>query len=175
MRQNISQLEYALISEHPPLDPLRVLERKSIHWRGWIVTFCILGASHAALFERDGVRFMEILACLPKGDAFWKSASSLEFTSRGDVFTEASCIIDSLSVQIQILPTSIEQAAMLNASDSEGFMQFPFELDEPALGSAVTQISWFANQQRLTLQTLHSYPEESKAVRTMTIFEEQKT
>jgi hypothetical protein len=150
------------------------LERKSILWRDWSVTFYVLGASHAVLFQRDSVRFMEILACLPRDEEVWSNKSDLLFTSRGDIFTESSRSIDNLAVRFQILPFAIEDISSLKNYDPECFMQVPFALEEPALGNAVTQVGWAFDDTRLSIETLHSYPEESKAVRTTTIFEELK-
>src|SRR2546423_15525715 len=63
-------LVYRLLNGPAPLEPLRVLDSRSIQWQGRTVTFYVLGASHAVCIGRDAVEVTELLTCvIPKSFA----------------------------------------------------------------------------------------------------------
>src|SRR5690242_6846308 len=70
MPYRAADLIYRLLDGPARLEPLRVLETRALAWRGWRVTFCALGASHAVCLEREGAQVTELLTCAPPAGAF---------------------------------------------------------------------------------------------------------
>jgi uncharacterized protein DUF2617 len=161
-----STLRYRLLDGPARLEPLRVLQARSAMWRGWSVTFCVLGASHAVCLLKGGRQLFELLACAaPSGAA--RALAELAADRPGEVCVEAHGLI--CHARLTLFPlrkgdalrgdfAAADQLAVAYPTSGEG--ETPW-----------TRVGWRAEGARLAIETVHTYPEEERGVRSESRFE----
>ncbi len=160
----LSALRYRLLDAPADFAPLRVLRQQSFDWRGWRVTCCVLGASHAVVLRRGDGCVTELLACCD--DARIPEPRE---TMRGDRDGSMCASVHGLTVSTTVSLIGAEAGGGLIgafASGSRLDVAFPAE----AGPSPVTRIGWRTTDAALTVETVHTYPQESRGVRTQTVF-----
>ncbi len=157
--QSIENLTLHLINGTTALEPLRILDTQCVVWCGWRVTLMVLGTSHALHFQKGTQHWMEILTCIAP-----KRSENLLLEAQGGATGRYEQELCGLLWNITITPFA------LTGSDTlEGVFEEPLTAKYPSTTSQspLTQIGWQV-EQALTIETLHTYPEEGKGVRTVT-------
>jgi Protein of unknown function DUF2617 len=169
MFSELAALRYFLFEVPIALEPLRVLDTRSLQWNGWRIRLHILGASHAVCMERDGGQLTELLACIAPSEQdtpLWLGGAQTAW--------ETCLVIQGLRCRIGLSPVAMHADIGLEApytSDCLLTAAYPAasESDIP-----FTSLGWHATAERLSIETLHTYPEAGHAVRTLTRFEVYK-
>lgn len=166
--QSISLLRYRLITALPGLEPLQILRRREFDWHGGHVVACVLGASHAVSWQSREDCFTEMLTCHAGSDS---TACAIAECS-ADFPAEVQAMTAALRCRIQISPFALttERSALEGCYDAEHSLCHVFpsaNSGEPPL----TCLGWLAAPERLTIETLHTYPETGQGVRSFSIFE----
>jgi hypothetical protein len=145
-----------------------VLTSRSFRWSGRDVTVFILGASHAVRIERGGDAVTELLSCAPV-----KADESVLREAAVDEPEPICACLYGLAIQSCISLTEISRSPAALRMDCSGSLSraYPNRADGP---SPLTQVGWRIDGDRLCVETLHTYPEEGRMVRTTTIFEEER-
>ena len=161
MKHRADQLCFLLIRGRADLHRLRIFDSRQILWRGRRTVFYILGTSHAVSVEgRSRVAVLELLSCTPVAGAHEVLA-----TSRGDVPYSVSTTVDDLRYQCDVTPFALDgwTDGFAHAFPVSDRLRFAYE--SPFGGSApLTCIGWCANED-LLVETVHTYPEEGRGVR----------
>ena len=165
MNLSISALRYRLLDGIPCLEPLRVLERRAAYWQGWQVHCYILGASHAVCLEREGAYLTEILTCLPPGGSL-RALAEAAADRPGAVCVAAHGLI----CRACLAPFALcEGDALCENFPAAGRLEvaYPCATGAPP---AFTRLGWYGDGKQLRVETIHTYPEEGRGVRTRTEF-----
>jgi hypothetical protein len=167
MYQTAAQLAYRLLEGRADLRPLRVLASREIEWCGWSLRLHVLGASHAVELRRGPRCLTELLSCAPApgaGPALIDLGVSATETGSAAAF--------GLLCAVRITPFSLDEGDDLAgcfAEDCRLDWAFPPLRNGPAR-QPITRIGWHAAGLRLTIETVHGYPEEARGVRSLTRF-----
>jgi hypothetical protein len=161
-------LRYSLLTGPVALAPLRVLDSRFILWKGWRVTFYALGASHAVCLERGANRLTELLAC-----AVGFGVGVLVGERRVEETTHLCLRAEGLVCEMQLIPFVLTaEAGRLQESDPNDRLEVAY----PPYSDAVTpytRIGWRVTAEALHVETVHTYPEEGRGVRSKTVFREE--
>ena len=166
---SMATLRYSLLTEEVELAPLRVLASRCVRWKTWSVTFCVLGASHAVCLERGESRLTELLACVLD-----TRASVPVVREDGETETTFCLRAEELMCETTLTPFALSGDAELSAAISlENRMEvaYPSQLHS---ATPYTRIGWQATAETLHVETVHTYPEEGRGVRSRTVFREEK-
>jgi hypothetical protein len=165
MNTSIATLRYRILDGPVSLEPLQVLQTRSIAWAGWTVVFSVLGASHAVSFSRGGEEFAEVLACASSGGPI---CAVLDLPGTGP--SEPQALIHGVRIRGIIVPFALTGGdSLLNSYGPDSRLDRPF----PAVDGRVpfTRIGWLPIGQTLVVETVHTYPEANVGIRTTTLFE----
>ncbi|HLJ54259.1 MAG TPA: DUF2617 family protein [Chthonomonadaceae bacterium] len=164
MHQSAEQLSYRLIAGPADLRPLRILASRGVAWAGWQVALYVLGASHAVELRRGRARMTELLTCVPPPGAH---ASLMALSAAG---SEGCCEAQGLRFRVRLASFDLVAGDdLLGCFDDEARLDVAFP--PGAAGGAVTRIGWRIDARWLTVETVHSYPEEGRGIRSFTTFE----
>ena len=158
-------LHYFLLAGRPRLEPLRVFDSRRVPWAGRVVTFYVLGTSHAVLVEQDDTALTELLTCAA-GDL---GAQALERrTATSDSLVVRT--VDHLRYDCRLSPVELDGADRLRG-DFASADQLAVNY-EAAHGAAepMTHIGWRVAEAALLVETLHTYPHEGRGVRSESTF-----
>lgn len=161
-------LRYALLLGPVELAPLRVLASRCIRWKGWNVTFYALGASHAVCLERGESRVTELLACAVGAGA------SVPVVQDDAEITNLCLRAEGLCCEVALTPFALTQdTGLLRVSDPDSRLEFAYP---PPCNAATpyTRIGWRVTEEALHVETVHTYPEEGRGIRSSTVFREEK-
>jgi hypothetical protein len=164
-------LRYSLLTGPVDLAPLRVLDSRCILWRGWLVTFFALGASHAVCLERGANSLTELLACavgeIGAGVAVPVGERSVEET------TNLCLCAEGLVCEAHLIPFALtENTGCLLENDPTGRLEFAYPPHSDAV-TPYTRIGWRVTAEALHVETVHTYPEEGRGIRSRTVFKEE--
>lgn len=160
----LSALRYRLLDAPADFAPLRILQKHSFDWRGWRVTCCVLGASHAVVLQRGDVCVTELLACC---DDAWIPEPVGRMA--GDRDGRVRARVHGLDVRAAVSMVSAADGDDLRgafAADSRLDAAFPAAIAP----LPVTRVGWHTDGAVLTIETIHTYPHECRGVRTQTVF-----
>ena len=161
-------LRYSLRTGPVDLAPLRVLDSRSIVWRDWSVTFYALGASHAVRLERGANHLTELLAC-----AVGASAGVLVGERRVEETTRVCLCAEGLVCETRLIPFALtEEVGYLQESDPVDRLEVAYPPHSDAV-TPYTRIGWRITAEALHVETVHTYPEEGRGVRSRTVFKEE--
>ena len=138
------------------------------------MTFFVLGASHAVLLKRGETCILELLTCLPQSfpqhTNLEEEESAVLLKSSAENPTQLCVLVDEVVCRVELTPFSLEQSEFLEG-DFEAECQLEFGY--PILAgdrTPMTRVGWRANENSLLFETVHTYPEEIKGVRSRTEF-----
>lgn len=167
MHPTITTLRYRLLEGSVCLEPLRVLQARTVLWRDRQVTFSILGASHAVCIASSEETLTELLACAtPEG--------------RLRVLLECPAIVPAsfchaaqgLLCRIHVETFALREGDRLQDQFSEQD-QLAFAFPTPDVDAVTdtppwTRIGWRIESGALAIETVHTYPEAGQGVRSRT-------
>jgi hypothetical protein len=160
-----SRLQYRLLEGPVGLEPLRILASRCLDWQGWQVTFYVLGASHAVRLEREGVVLTELLTCaLPEGNA------RVLAEREGDQPKSLCRVAYGLQCQARLTPFALQEGGDLRGDYPP---ENRLEVAYPVLPDGVTpytRIGWRLAGAELSVETIHTYPEEGCGMHSQSIF-----
>jgi hypothetical protein len=165
MQHSIYDLRYRLTPGHVELEPLRVLACRTAEWIDWRVTFHVLGASHAVVLERGGQTITELLTCRPAAGA---SNPLLDLAC--DDSATGCATRDGIECRVRISPMLLGDGDDLRTVVEPGCRMdysFPARAGEQA---PMTRIGWRVDGRALRVETVHTYPEAGRGVRSETVF-----
>jgi hypothetical protein len=164
MNQSCAMLQYRLLEGPVGLEPLRILASRREEWQGWTVTFYVLGASHAVRWEREGSVLTELLACaLPEGDP------GILAERKGDRPAALCLITQGLRYQMRLTPFALPEGDQLrNAYTAENRLEVAYPTHPDGI-TPYTRIGWRLTDTELSLETIHTYPEEGRGVHSATV------
>ena len=162
-------LRYYLLSGSANLEPFGIFGSQQITWQGYQVTFYVLGTSHAVALDRRGPAFTELLSCAPEVQARPVHESAV------DALQVVSRTIGDIHYRCRLTLFDLTDENDLDGEFEEGnILAHNFD---PAGGSdqPVTRIGWSAGAAQLLVETLHTYPEEGRGVRSQSLFRPPET
>jgi hypothetical protein len=165
MQQSISQLSYCLLPGPTDLRPLRIIASRDLAWLDWSVRIHVLGASHAVEFRRGDVCLTEMLTCV-RPDFSLTPLIGLRAEAPG-----SGCAVTAgLTCSVRLTPFCLDGGNDLAREFTEACrMDIAFPSAEN--GSApMTRVGWRHSGHRLFIETVHSYPEEDRGVRSESTF-----
>ncbi len=165
MIHSAATLRYFLLEGRARLEPLRVFDSRRVPWGDRVVTFCVLGTSHAVLVELGDTAFTELLTCAA-GDL---EAQVLEQRAARSAWSIVRAI-DDLRYGCRLSPFALGGSDRLEgAFSSTTQLTFRYGVDHGA-EEPMTHIGWRADEATLSVETLHTYPREGRGVRTASTF-----
>ena len=165
MQYSVDNLCYQLLEGPVCLESLQVMDKRSITWHNRHVTFYVLGASHAVFIETKQGGITELLTCAP-------------ITSAGRTFAEGvitegrewHITAPELICHIQVQPFALADGDALNGRfDKENSLAVAYPT-YPTGPIPMTRIGWSLDQRYITVETVHTYPEEGHGARSRTVF-----
>lgn len=170
MNYRIADLCYRILDGEVRLAPLRVLATRGADWRGWRVTFHVLGASHAVCLERDGIRLTELLTCAPPDGA----SQALAQCAAANASRLTLCA-HGLRCRVTLSLFDLSEGTRLQGdfpaeNRLERVYPLPSVLAESAGAPPCTRIGWTCQGDGIIVETVHTYPEEGRGVRSLTLF-----
>jgi len=160
----VSDLRFALLESTGSLGATRILASREVHWNGDLVCFHVLAVSHAVVIRREQP-ITELLTCgdfRPVGQplAHVQIAAPCEFSTR----------VGRLDYRCRLEPFSLAAGDdLLGRFSPEQRMDVFFPSDD--VSAPVTRIGWQIERARLSVETVHSYPEQAVGVRSRSRFE----
>ena len=159
-------LRYFLLDGRARLDHLRVYGSRRIPWHDRVVTFCVLGTSHAVLVELGDAALTELLTCAA-GDL---DARVLEQRNASTEWSVARTV-DTLRYDCRLSLFQLDGTDRLRGPFSCAD-QLAFHYGAPhRTAEPMTRIGWRADDATLSVETVHTYPHEGCGVRSESRFE----
>lgn len=163
----MTDLRYALIRGSVCLEPLRVLQCRAIPVCGWTVGLFVLGASHAVTLTRGEDALTELLTCLPDaapGAApLFRTGIPATGTLSRALQAHPGCLVE---VELNRFALDGDELRGEFGADCRLTQAFP----TTRLGTPHTRIGWRVTAGGVEVETMHSYPEEGRGVRSRTRF-----
>lgn len=159
-----SDLRFALLKSVSALGTARILASREARWNRDVVCFHVLAVSHAVVVHREQP-LTELLTC---GDyssggqplAHVQIAAPCEFSTR----------VGRLGYRCRLEPFSLAGGDdLVGRFSPEQRMDVFFPGDD--VRAPVTRIGWQIEPACLTVETVHSYPEQEVGVRSRSRFE----
>ena len=165
MIHSAATLRYFLLEGRVRLEPLKVFDSRRVEWGDRVVTFFVLGTSHAIRVERGGTTLTELLTCADsdlEARVLEQRASSPDWTlARRVDHLEYECRLSSVALhRPEGLRAVFRPADQLTVTYGES-------QDVPA---PMTFVGWRVEETALSVETLHTYPQEKRAVRSQSSF-----
>jgi len=159
-------LRYFLLAGPFSLKPFRILKRHQTDWCGRRLDFYALGASHAVTLMCQDLQLTELLTCIPA-------------TSEAQTIAEASAAYLPLEIAARVFGIDY-RCRISGAEEGEGVTlhssfdganqieaAYPTQSGYP---TPVTRIGWRIRPAQISLETMHTYPEEGRVIRTESFF-----
>src|SRR5579871_1879385 len=169
MDLSASTLRYRLFRSPLQLEPLRILASRRADWQDWKVTFHVLGASHAVRLQRGETTLIELLAC-----ANVEGAPPVLLDLAGNTPQTACHHVAGLVCQVALVPFALEEGdALQGAFVRSDRLELAYAAPS---GSPIpyTRIGWRLTERELTLETVHTYPEERIGIRSRSRFQREE-
>jgi hypothetical protein len=163
----LTALRYRLVAGDVELTPLRVLASRTLAWNDWRVTLHILGASHAVCLQRGDICLTELLTCLPP-----LATQNALLTLDADTHREDCLDASGLSCRLRLQPFSLDDGDSLRHTPSETSLvqTFPTPYSLLPTPCPITRLGWRFIGDSLLIETIHTYPEEGRGLRSLTRF-----
>ncbi len=168
MQQSAEQLSYCLLPGEADLRPLRILDSRELAWGDWAVRIHVLGASHAVEFRRGDACVTELLTCVRP-----EFAQAPLLGLKAGVLGEGCASVPGLICRVRLVPFCLREGDTLDGL-------FPAErrmdVNFPCAGGAapVTRVGWRQAGNTLRIETVHSYPEEGRGIRSVSVFDQER-
>jgi Protein of unknown function DUF2617 len=167
MIYSIRDLRYYLVEgEAPWLDNFQVLDQRYLEWHEVKATVYALCTSHAVSVYWQGKHITELLSCrghLNMDPVVAEIGTNQPF--------EMATNIHGLHYRFLLTPQSLIGNDGLKGSfplENKISVTYP---KIPDLETPVTLIGWEVNPGTLRIETLHTYPENAKGVRSESLFD----
>jgi hypothetical protein len=164
--QSSRDLRFFLASGPVSLQSFHILKSHQAKWRGFRFSFYVLAVSHALSIEYENQRLTELLSCVP-----------IQMTAH---------IIKDISVlrlpwEFTNRVYGMDYSCRLTLADSKdgGAFRCPFDAGNqitahypisPGFPTPITRIGWRLGLAEALVETIHSYPEENRVVRSESVF-----
>jgi hypothetical protein len=159
-----SDLRFVLLETTSTLGDVRILASREARWNGDLVCFHVLAVSHAVVIRREQP-LTELLTCGEYSPA-GRPLAHLHINAPHELSTRLGC----LAYHCRLEPFSLAGGDdLIGSFSTEQRMDVFFPGD--AAHAPVTRIGWRIEPTRLTVETVHSYPEEKMGVRSRSRFE----
>ncbi len=158
-------LRYFLLEGHVRLEPLRVFDSRQVQWSDRVVTFFVLGTSHAMRVERGDTTLTELLTCA-KSDL---EARVLEHRDASPDWSFA-CEVHGLEYECGLSSFELLGSGQLRGEfrpTDQLTVTYGAGQDAPA---PMTSVAWRMDDATLSVETLHTYPQEGRGVRSHSTF-----
>jgi hypothetical protein len=161
----VTSLRYRLITGPTLLEPLRVLAERVIDVHSWRVSIFALGASHAIRMERGDALVTELLTCAPPagGDA-------LLLDEPGYVENLFETEVGGFKCGVCLTPFSLEEGDDLEGGFGPAERLEVAYAAPPGSPTPVTRVGWRLRPGGFAVETVHTYPEEGRGVRSRSRF-----
>ncbi len=160
----VSDLRFALLENTSTLGEVRVLASREARWNADPVCFHVLAVSHAVVIRREQP-LTELLTCgdySPGGQRLTHVRITAPY--------ELSTRVGRLAYRCRLEPFSLALGDdLIGRFSPEDRMDVFFPGD--GVEAPVTRIGWRIEPTCLTVETVHSYPEEKVGVRSQSCFE----
>jgi hypothetical protein len=160
----VSDLRFARLENASTLGQVRVLASREARWNADPVCFHVLAVSHEVVIRREHP-LTELLTCgdySPGGQRL----SHVQITAPYELSTRVGC----LAYRCRLEPFSLARGDdLIGRFSPEERMDVFFPGDD--VKAPVTRIGWRIEPTCLTVETVHSYPEEKVGVRSQSRFE----
>ena len=168
MQQSASQLFYRLLDGQADLLPLRILDSREFTWRAWSVCVHILGASHAVVLRRGDNSVTELLTCVHQ-----EPALATLIGLQADEESEGCVAAHGLVCRVRLSPFCLDDGdALRSPFPAECCFEVAFPGSSPN-AAPITRVGWRQAGPNLMVETLHSYPEENRGVRSVSLFAQE--
>jgi hypothetical protein len=148
------------------LQSFRILKTQQTKWRGFRFSFYALAVSHAVSLECEDQQLTEFLSCVP----IKTEARILKKATASRLPWEITSRISSIRYSCRLSLAESSEGDALRC-DFEGEHQiaacYPAN---PGLPTPVTRIGWRIEPSQAFVETIHSYPEENRVVRSESVF-----
>jgi len=166
MQQSASQLSYKLLTGRTDLKPLRILATRELSWQDWQVSLHVLGMSHAIALRHGTRRVTELLTC-----SIVEPDRKPRLAMQADPGGEMCAAIGGLICRVRLQPIHLNDGDELEGSYGLAErLEVAFERVTNGV-TPVTRIGWQIREGALEVETVHSYPEEGRGVRSWSRFE----
>jgi hypothetical protein len=164
--QSSRDLRYLLLSGPVSLRPFRILKMQETRWSGYLIHFYVLAVSHAVTLENENHQLTEFLSCMPVNTSAKVITQTTASGLPWKVDTRVSMIDYSCSLT---LGDSSRGDDFRNPFDpgSRIAAQYPIS---PGFATPITRIGWRVEPSQIFVETIHSYPEEDRVVRSESLF-----
>ena len=168
MHQSALQLSYRLQAGQTDLRPLRVLASRELTWGSWGVRIHVLGASHAVEFRRGDDCVTELLTCVRP--IFTQTPL---IGMQADTPGHGCARAFGLTCRVRLAPFCLLDGDALTARFAN---ECRLDVNFPCAGGGapVTRVGWRRTGPCLTIETVHSYPEEGCGVRSVSVFDQKE-
>ena len=164
MIHSAATLRYFLLEGRARLEPLRVFDSRSVSWQGHLVTFCVLGTSHAVVVERGEAALTELLTCAPGH----RGATVLEQRAASANWS-ATHKIDHLRYDCRLSRFALGGDNPLRGTFAPGDrLAFTYKMEHGS--EPMTRIGWRADDETLSVETVHTYPHDGVGIRSESEF-----
>lgn len=166
---SIHSLHYRLVSGEVALEPLHILKTRELIWHDWHVRIFVLGASHAVQLTQGETTLTELLTCLPPAG----NSKPLYETSVA-ACRQKNLHAGGLTWGIRLWECTVENAEEALPIGTGVSMEVEF----PAVHSAekpITRVAWRVHRGTLIIETLHTYPNQGRSVRSCTKIARKQT
>jgi len=158
-------LRFFLLKGRARLEPLRIFDFREVEWQGFMVTFYVLGTSHAVLVEMEEAVITELLTCAandPKAFVLEQGSVSSDWSVARRI---GNLMYNCRLSRFELGSVGGFRGSFLNSDQ----LTFTYGLDNGA-GEALTRIGWKRHGTMLSVETLHTYPREGCGVRSESTF-----
>jgi len=164
--QSSRDLRFLLVTGPVSLQSFRILRTQQTRWGEFRLSFYALAVSHAVSLECGDQQLTEFLSCVP----IQTEARILKEATASRLPWEITSRISPISYSCRLTLAAASEGDALRC-DFDGTHQitacYPVI---PGLPTPVTRIGWRIEPSQAFVETIHSYPEESRVVRSESVF-----
>ncbi len=158
-------LRYLLLSGPVSLTRFRVLQSHHLEWREFHLGFYVLAVSHALCIKSGDRQVTEFLSCA-SADA---DAGVIAEASVADLPWEVTKRVLNLEYSCRITSISgTEDDRFHGAFEDRNQMTAAYPI-LPGYATPFTRIGWGFDHAGITVETIHTYPQENRIVRSESV------
>jgi hypothetical protein len=159
-------LRYFLLSGPVSLEPFLILKECRTEWHGHQLIFCALGVSHAVTLQSPDRQLTEFLSCAPA-----KVNAQIIAEASACLPWEITTRIMEVTYRCRITILPLSENDMLSGRVASGNQMEVFYPIQQGFATPATRIGWHLEPDKIFVETVHTYPEESRVVRSESVFD----
>jgi len=164
--QSSRDLRYFLASGPVSLQSFRILKSHEAEWQGFRFSFYVLAVSHAVSIEYGNQRLTEFLSCVP----IQATGHIIRDVSALRLPWEVTNRLSGMDYSFRLsLADGADGDAFLRRFDAKNQMTAHYPIS-PGFPTPITRIGWRLELAEANVETIHSYPEENRVVRSESVF-----